>query len=106
MEKVYLSRRNLLTLLSKLDRFAAGEMTLCTVIKNDNKHPVYPQTMKQIAVIAVEDEEYYTDRSAGPMNPADEARLTCTECLGSGIIEGLDTFGGCATFEACHYCKG
>lgn len=78
METVYLSRRNLLTLLSKLDRKAAGEMTFCTVIKNDNKHPKYPQSMPSISVIAVEDEEYYTDRKPGVMNPSDEQRLACT----------------------------
>lgn len=69
--KVYLSRRNLLTLLSKLDRKAAGEETACTVIKRDNEHKKYPQTMREIAVIAVEDAEYYTERRPGEMHPAD-----------------------------------
>lgn len=71
MNKVYLSRKNLKALLSKLDRRAKGETTACTVIKNDTVHPVYPQTMPEIAVIAVEDEEYYTDRPAGLVHPAD-----------------------------------
>lgn len=70
--KVFLSRRNLLTLLSKLDRRANGEETLCTVIKNDNMHDVYPQTMESIEVIAVEDEEYYTNRNAGWVLPQDD----------------------------------
>jgi len=70
-EVVYLSRRNLLTLLSKLDRKAAGEETACTIIKNDNMHPVYAQSMKSISVIAVEDKDYYIDRPAGIMHPAD-----------------------------------
>ena len=73
METVYLSRRNLLTLLSKLDRKANGEDTHCTLIKNDNKHPKYPQSMKSISVIAIEDEEYYTERNAGLIHPSDEA---------------------------------
>lgn len=71
MHKVYLSRRNLMVLLSKLDRKAAGEHTFCTVIKNDDEHPVYPQSMPSISVIAVEDDEYYAHRPAGSMNPAD-----------------------------------
>lgn len=75
MQQIYLSRRNLLTLLSKLNRKAKGEPTACTLLKQDNKHPVYPQTMKQILVTALEDEEYYTDREAGPVNPIDEAAI-------------------------------
>lgn len=74
MVKVYLLRRNLLTLLSKLDRRAAGEVTECTILKHDNLHPVYPQTEREIAVIAVEDEEYYTDRNPGAVHPKDENR--------------------------------
>jgi hypothetical protein len=65
MERVYLSRRNLLSLLSKLDRVKAGESSTCTLIKSDNVHPVYPQTMPEIEVVAVEDEDYYIDRSPG-----------------------------------------
>ena len=72
MEQIYLSRRNLLILLSKLDRKAMGEETACAIIKNDNSHPKYPQTMQQIKVVAVEDDEYYTDRNAGQMHMADE----------------------------------
>ena len=71
MERVYLSRRNLLSLLSKLDRAKAGEETEKTLIKCDNVHPVYPQTMKAIEVVAVENEDYYTERSPGPIHPKD-----------------------------------
>lgn len=74
MEQVYLSRRNLLTLLSKLDRSKAGESTACTIIKNDNVHPKYPQTMPSIMVTALEDEAYYTERQPGPVHPADEPK--------------------------------
>lgn len=69
--RVYLSRRNLLTLLSKLDRAAAGEVTACTLIKNDNTHEKYPQTMSRIEVVAVEDDEYYTTRHPGAVHPSD-----------------------------------
>lgn len=72
MSQLYLSRRNLLVLLSKLDRKAAGEETACTIIKADTAHPVYPQTMKECRVTAVEDEEYYVDREPGQMHPKDE----------------------------------
>lgn len=69
--RVYLSRRNLLVLLSKLDRKAAGEETACMIAKNDNTHAKYPQTMARIEVCAVEDDEYYTHRNPGMMHPAD-----------------------------------
>lgn len=72
--KVYLSRRNLLTLLSKLDRDAAGEETACTLIKHRQPSPVYRQTMDKIAVIAVDDEAYYgaQQRPAGEVHPSDD----------------------------------
>jgi hypothetical protein len=71
MERVYLSRRNLQTLLSKLDRKKAGEDTYCTLVKNDTVHPKYPQTVDNIVVTAVEDDEYYSDRVPGEVHPAD-----------------------------------
>ena len=70
-ERVYLSRRNLLALLSKLDRQKEGESTACTLIKSDNIHPKYPQTMDEIHVTAVEDDDYYTERSPGYILPKD-----------------------------------
>lgn len=72
--KVYLSRRNLLTLLSKLDRKANGEETMCTLYKQDAVHKKYPQSHPFIQVTAVEDEEYYTDREAGNVHPKDEPK--------------------------------
>lgn len=78
MDTIYLSRRNLLTLISKLDRRAAGEETQCTVIKHQNPDSdAYKQTMVTCAVVAVEDEEFYGSqgRPAGQMHPADEGRI-------------------------------
>jgi len=75
METLYLSRRNLLTLLSKLDRKAAGEDSKCTLIKRDHTHPYYPATMREVEVIAVEDDDYYIDRLAGEIHPADEQKI-------------------------------
>jgi hypothetical protein len=74
---LYLSRRNLLALLSKLDRDAAGEHTVCTLIKYQQPSPQYQQTMREIAVIAVQDEDYYgtQERPAGEMHPSDEVNL-------------------------------
>jgi hypothetical protein len=69
--RVYLSRRNLLTLLAKLDRRVAGQLTDCMLVKNDNANPVYPHTMKSIEVVAVEDEQYYTERDAGFVHDVD-----------------------------------
>jgi hypothetical protein len=76
--KLYLSRRNLLALLSKLDRDAAGEHTACTLIKHQQPTSAYQQTMKEIAVIAVQDEDYYgaQERPAGEVHPSDEINLT------------------------------
>jgi hypothetical protein len=66
VETVYLSKRNVLSLLSKLDRAKAGEFSACTIIKNDNTHKKYPQSMESIAVTAHEEGEqpilyYYAD---------------------------------------------
>lgn len=66
IEQVYLSRRNLTTLLTKLDLKKSGTFqSACTIVKNDTHHPVYPQTMDHIMVTALEDEEYYTERKPG-----------------------------------------
>ena len=73
--QIYLSRRNLLTLLSKLDRQAAGDATACAIIKSANPADPYCNTIDQVMVIAVPDDEFYTNRSPGAMHPADEARL-------------------------------
>ena len=74
MQELYLTRRNLLTLLSKLDRKKAGEKTLCMLIKRDTKHPKYPST-DVVAITAVEDADYYTDRQPGNIAPEDESKL-------------------------------
>lgn len=64
--KVYLSRRNLETLISKLDaNLAVPGTSACALVKTDMKHPKYPQTHPRIFVKALEDEDYYTDRDPG-----------------------------------------
>jgi hypothetical protein len=68
MNIVYLTRRNLLTLLSKLDR---GDESSQTIIKYDTEHPQYPCSTKTI-VCAVEDEDYYTDRPPGDVHHKDQ----------------------------------
>ena len=73
VEHVFLSRRNLLTLLSKLDRKTAGDTsTLCTIIKKDDTHAKYPQSCPMIVVTAIDDAEYYDTREAGEVHPLDE----------------------------------
>ena len=74
MNQVYLSRRNLLTLLSKLDRVKAGEVSTCMIIKHDNLHPTMPCNPVPIMIIAVEDADYYIDRSPGIVHPKDEPK--------------------------------
>ena len=73
--QIYLSRRNLLALLSKLDRQAAGDATACAIIKSANPADPYCNTIDQVTVIAIPDEKFYTNRSPGAMHPADEANL-------------------------------
>jgi len=72
---LYLSRRNLLALLSKLDRQAAGDATACAIVKYSNPTDPYCNTIDQVTVVAVPDDEFYANRSPGAMHPADEARL-------------------------------
>lgn len=67
MIQVYLSRRNLLALLAKLDCVKEGNPSFCTIIKKDIEHPKYPQSHPHIVVTALEDEDYYTDRNPGLM---------------------------------------
>lgn len=71
MNKIYLSRRNLLTLLSKLDRSERGEFTACCIIKNDTTNPRYPTT-EQTAIFAISDSAYYFDRVPGEVDQKDE----------------------------------
>ena len=71
-ERIYLSKKNLLTLLSKLDRFEAGQETKCAIIKYANPLDPYCNSMDEVMVIAVPDEMFYTKRAAGIMHPLDE----------------------------------
>jgi hypothetical protein len=97
---VHLSERNVVALLSKLDRRAAGGDTACTILKRrqDGEVP-FNQSIEEIEVTAVEDaewdglsyvftvfntnvvvvetERYYAaqQRQAGAMVDADEQRL-------------------------------
>jgi len=77
--KVYLTRRNLLTLLSKLDRKGRGEETACTLVKKDNLHEKYPQTMKSLSVVAVE----YGGNFSG-------AKVYLSRRLLNTLLSGLD----------------
>lgn len=59
MDKLYLSQRNIATLLQKLDSVRDGQTSTCTIIKNDIAHPVYAQTIRRISVTAVESQNRY-----------------------------------------------
>ena len=74
-DRIYLSKRNLLTLLSKLERLEAGEDTKCTIIKNKNPLDPYCNTIDRVAIIAIPDEKFYVNRNPGPMHPKEEAKL-------------------------------
>lgn len=91
--KIYLSRRNLLTLLGKLDRVAAGGDSTCCIIKTQGPEPEYQQTMREIAVFAIDDEEYYSahKRPATEVHPDEEQNLPKPS---TGIVFPLeDVFG-------------
>jgi hypothetical protein len=73
-ERIYLSQRNLLTLLSKLDRFEQGQETQCAIVKYANPLDPYCNTVDEVMVIAVPDDKFYTQRSPGVMHPLDEPK--------------------------------
>jgi hypothetical protein len=73
--QIYLSRRNLLNKVSKLDRQATGDATACAIVKYANPSDPYCNTIDQVIVVAVPDEKFYTNRSPGAMHPLDEANL-------------------------------
>lgn len=65
-ETIFLTRRNLQTLLNKLDRKASGEETACTIIKLQGMVEDFKQTMEACNVVAVEDEAYYSSQQRTP----------------------------------------
>lgn len=69
---LYLSERNLRTLLSKIERYKQGEKTFCAIIKNSNPLDPYHSNIEQICVVAIPDEKYYTVRDPGRMLKQDE----------------------------------
>ncbi len=71
--QIFLSRRNLTTLLNKLDRKKKGEDTACTLIKYNDRQS-FRNTIDTCIITAVEDNEYYVDFNAGPVHPADEPK--------------------------------
>ena len=77
---VYLSRRNLLALIAKLDANVASAGTSQTAIikyQPVNLNAPFRQSMESLVVVAVEDEVFYggLQRSAGEMHPREESNL-------------------------------
>jgi hypothetical protein len=73
--QIYLSKRNLLALLSKLDRLENGDETACAIVKYANPSDPYCNTIDQVVVTAVADDQFYANRQPGVMHPLDEANL-------------------------------
>ena len=73
MQKLFLTRRNLETLLNKLNRVRDGGSSHCTITKMDTTHKKYPCS-DVIEVTALENEVYYHDRMAGDVHPLDEPK--------------------------------
>lgn len=80
MVQLYLSRRNLLTLLDKLNGRKEGIDSKCTIIKMDMQHKTFPQTHSPIFITAVEDEDYYVDRKPGRMREDNKIKLDDGGC--------------------------
>jgi hypothetical protein len=76
MERIYLSERNLRSLLNKIERFKQGDTTQCTIIKYANPLDPYCQTVEAIEVVAIPDDRYYTARKGGKMHPLDDPGYT------------------------------
>ena len=79
-EVLYLSRRNLLALIAKLDaNVAVPGTSQCSIVKyqQPNVSVPYRQSMDTIMIIAVDDDEFYRtqQRSAGKMHPREEKNL-------------------------------
>lgn len=77
-EIVYLSRRKLNTLLSKLDRKLAGDTIACSVIKSLVPEMLeHWQSMKEVQIIAVDDSEYYSPHAPPPgkVHPSDVSNV-------------------------------
>ena len=72
MEIIYLSERNLRTLLSKLERYKNGEETECAIIKYQNLNDPVFQSMDAVYVAAVLDDEYYINRKSGIVSVRDD----------------------------------
>ena len=69
---LYLSKRNLLTLLSKLERFEKGEETKCAIIKKANSlDPYCMQGIDSCMIVAIPDEKYYVGREPGAVHEKD-----------------------------------
>ena len=78
MVEVFMSRRNLVTLLNKLDRnkVAGTKVSKCAILKVDTTTDALPfkQSHPFIKVSAVEDTEYYMGREPGAVIPEDEPK--------------------------------
>lgn len=77
IETIYLSRKNLEILLSKLNRQLDGEKSECTLIKYKKPNTNFCQTMDICNVVAVENSVYYKDQGITPgmMHPLDEIKV-------------------------------
>jgi len=67
--QIYLTRRNLESLLAKLDKnLLQPNTSAVTIVKRDTEHKTYPQTgSNEVYVTGVENEDYYAERVPGIM---------------------------------------
>ncbi len=72
--KITLSRRNLETLPSKLNRTRSGDSSLCTLVKCVNKDKM-DEPPEYVTVTAVENDNHYMVHRPGPVADADYGNL-------------------------------
>ncbi len=93
MQKLYLSRRNIAILLEKLDSVRDGEASASTIIKNEVAHPVYPQTMRRIAVTAVEAQDRYWNEVSQRLHLSRPTLVSLLEQLNKQAESAVDIDG-------------
>lgn len=101
MEKIYLSKRDIMNLLGKLDSVRDGAVSTCTIIKNDVAHPVYPQSLRRIAVMATEVEDRYLPGVSPRLHVSRQNLISLLEQMtgpltdnGAGNAKGTIPFDG------------
>ncbi len=74
-----------------------GQASSCTIVKNDAAHPVYPQSLRRISVVAAEEQDRYLPGVSPRLQLARAALLALRERLSQQPpaalqFDGLEVF--------------